>query len=250
MTRRALVLPATLLVLVTLLLGACGSAAPTISDPKEIVTKAVAAMQQATGVHLEATVDGSVNTGLIPGAGAAGGTDMSLAGTTLKGDLDLAGKNAHLSAAVPALLGMTADIIMVGSDTYTKISIAGDKYQKSTSPAGTASDPSAIVQGVADFLDRPEVTPVKKDDASCGSKSCYTVEVDLSAAQLASLIPGTDLGDATVKATLLVEKDSLHPAAATVVLAGTTVGNLTIKVTLSDWDKAVTITAPPADQVQ
>jgi hypothetical protein len=250
MTRRALLLPATLLTIATLLLGACSSPSPTISDPKEIVTKAVAAVQQATSVHLEATVDGSISTGLIRGAGLAGGTEMSLAGTTLKGDLDLAGKSAHLSAAVPALLGMTADIIMVGSDTYMKVSIAGDKYQKSTSPAGTSSDPAALVQQVADFLDRPEVTPTKKDDTSCGSKSCYTVEIDLTAAQLASLLPGTDLGDATLKSTLLVEKDSLHPAAATIVVAGSTVGNLTIKVTLSDWNNPVTITPPPADQVQ
>ena len=49
--------------------------------------------------------------------------------------------------------------------------------------------------------------------------------------------------------TILVERDSLklHKVTATVAMGAT--GNLTVVLTFTDWDKAVTIEAPPDDQV-
>ena len=246
MHRRAFALP-TLLVVAALVLGACGAGTPAITDPKEILTKAVAAMQEAKSVHLEVTVEGTLTADLI-GAGQA--SEMSLAGTSLTADLDLANDNAHITAVVPAFLGLTADIIVVGSDTYTKISLAGDKYEKSTTDPGESTDPNAVLKEIADFLDKPEVAPTKKDDATCGSRSCYQVVINLTADDLKTLMPDQDIGDATVVATIFVEKDTLRPVSATVTISGATVGELTLKIAMSEWDKSVTITAPPADQVE
>ena len=246
MYRRAFALP-TLLVVAALVLGACGAGTPAITDPKEILTKAVAAMQEAKSVHLEVTVEGTLTADLI-GTGQA--SEMSLAGTSLTADLDLANDNAHITAVVPAFLGLTADIIVVGSDTYTKISLAGDKYEKSTTDPGEATDPNAVLKEIADFLDKPEVAPTKKDDATCGSRSCYQVVINLTADDLKTLMPDQDIGDATVVATIFVEKDTLRPVSATVTISGATVGELTLKIAMSEWDKSVTITAPPADQVE
>jgi len=246
MYRRAFALP-TLLVVAALVLGACGAGTPAITDPKEILTKAVAAMQEAKSVHLEVTVEGTLTADLI-GAGQA--SEMSLAGTSLTADLDLANDNAHITAVVPAFLGLTADIIVVGSDTYTKISLAGDKYEKSTTDPGESTDPNAVLKEIADFLDKPEVAPTKKDDATCGSRSCYQVVINLTADDLKTLMPDQDIGDATVVATIFVEKDTLHPVSATVTVSGAKVGELTVSIAMSEWDKSVTITAPPADQVE
>ena len=247
MHRRALAL-LTMILLSTVALGACGgNSGPSLSDPKEIVTKAVEAMQQAKTAHVDATVDGTLNPGIL-GGGPIG--DLTLSGTTMSADVDLANKNLHMTASVPAMLGLTADIIVIGADTYTKISIAGPKYQKSATNTSPSGDPLAAITQLKAFLDRPEVGATKKDDVSCGSKRCYVVAFDLTAEELKTLVPGTDLGDATIGVSIQVEKDGLHPAAVDVTAKGSKVGDLTLKVTLSAWDKAVTVSAPPADQVQ
>lgn len=246
MHRRALALA--ILVLVPLVAAACGSnAGPTISDPKEILTRAVAAMQQAKTAHVAAKVDGTLSP-LILGGGQTG--DITLDGTTMSADIDFEHKNLHLNASVPAMLGLTADIIVVGPDTYTKVSLAGDKYQKSATAASSSTDPLAAISQLAAFLDRPEINATKKADASCGSKRCYVVAVDLTADALKTLVPGTDLGDATVGVTIRVEQDTLYPAGIDVAAKGSRIGDLTLKVEISGWNKAVTVTPPPADQVQ
>ena len=230
------------------LVAGCGiNSGPTISDPKEILTKAVEAMQSAKSVHVEASVDGTFKADLT-GTGTA--SELNLAGTNLKGDLDLAAKNAHVTAAVPAFLGLTADIIIVGGDTYTKVSLAGDKYKKSATTSTDPTDPAVALKEVETFLQKPEVKPTKKDDVACGSKKCYQVEVSLSADDLKSLMPDQDLQGASIVATILVEKDTLYPASATVTVSSATLGEVKLTLALTDWDKAVTIAAPPADQVE
>jgi hypothetical protein len=238
----------TVLLAAATLSAACGAGnGPTISDPKEIITKSVEALQAAKTVHLAATVDGTLTIDLL-GTGTA--SPLELTGTSLNGDIDLAAGNAHLAASVPAFVGLSADVIVLGSDTYTLVSLLGTKYTKSTTTPGDPTDPATMITEIKAFLDRPEATPTKKDDASCGSKTCYQVEIELSAAELQTLAPDQPLGDASVVLDLLVEKDTLHPAGATVTVTSTTMGTLTLKLSLSDWDKAVTITAPPADQVE
>jgi len=246
MNRRTLA-PFAAVLIAALVLAACGNAGPTISDPREIVTKAVAAMQAAKSVHVEATVDGTLKPGILGGPVAG---DLTLAGTTLSGYVDFTARNVHLAAAVPAMLGLTADVIVVGADTWTRISLTGTKYAKSATGATTPADPANVIVELKSFLDRPEVKPARKDDVSCGSKSCYVVEIDLAAAQLKTLAPGLDLGDATVTLWMQVEKDTLHPASLEATARGSTVGNLSLKVAFSGWDKPVTISAPPTDQVQ
>ena len=247
MHRRALALPF-LILLATVAVGACGNnAKPSISDPKEIVTKAFEAVQKAKTVHIDATVDGTLDPGLL-GLGQAG--DIALAGTKLGIDADLAKKNLKMTASVPALLGMTADIIVIGPDTYTKISLSGDKYVKSSTDASSPTDPAAAIAQLKTLLDRPEVAPARKDDASCGSGSCYVVQIDLTADELKTLVPDTDLGDAAISLTIRVDKDTLRPSSIDIAAKGSTLGDLTVKISLSSWDKAVTVTAPPADEVQ
>ena len=251
MHRRAIALPA-LLVAVAIAIGACGGSTPALTDPAEILTKAVEALQKVKTVHLEATVDGTVKLD-ITGTGQAG--DIALTGTKLAADVDVAGSNLKANLEVPAMLGMTADVIVVGGDSYVRTSLLGTKYTKSpTADAGLpvdGVDPAKSLAELQTWLKRPEVSPKKIDDKACGSKSCYQVQIDLSAAEMLSLIPGgADMGDAQVILTVLVEKDTLRPAGIVVKFGATAVGEVTLTLTMSKWDESLAITAPPASEVE
>lgn len=251
MNRRALGLPA-LLVAAVIIVGACASSTPALTDPGEILTKAVETLQKAKSVHLEATLDGTAKLDL---SGSGQASDLALSGTSLGGDLDLANGNASLNLAVPALLGLTAEVIVVDGVTYTKSSFTGEKFQKGTaSDPGLpvdAADPQQALKDLADWLARPEVDPKKLADASCGSKSCYQVQIDLSAEDLKALIPeAADMTDGSAVVTVLVEKDTLRPVSVVVVVTAADLGELTVTVSMSKWDESASIAAPPADQVE
>lgn len=251
MHRRALTLLA-MIVVAAIAVGACGGSTPALSDPTEILTRSVETLQKAKTVHFEATVDGTVKLDLT---GTGQGGDIALTGTSLTADLDIANGDATMSLAVPAMLGLTADVIVVGEDSYTRTSFTGDKYQKGSAAAAglpvDAADPQQSLKELQDWLKKPEVAPKKLADASCASKTCYQVEIDLSAEDLAALAPDlTDLGDATVLLTVLVEKDTLRPVSVDVKVTSAKVGDVSLVLALSKWDEAVSITAPSTDQIQ
>ena len=241
----------TLTIVAALALGACNSA-PALSDPTEILTKAIDAFQDAKTVHLAATLDGTFTMDLT----GQGGGAMELTGTTLTGDVDIEHTKAKLTFAVPALLGLSGEVIAIDNASYVKTSLTGEKYQKSETTDSLPVDPSnpdATIAEIKTFLEKPEISPTKGDDVDCNGEKCYSVTIELTAAELASLSSpdpsaSTDPGTG-VNLTILVEKDSLklHKVTATVAMGAT--GNLTVVLTFTDWDKAVTIEAPPDDQV-
>jgi hypothetical protein len=251
MPRRRLALPA-LLVVAAIAAGACGSNAPALSDPSEILTKAVEALQEARTVHLEATVDGAVKLDLM-GTGTAG--NVTLTGTKLTADIDIEDGNLEASLAVPAILGLTADLIIVGEDTYSRASLTGDKYTKgATAGSGLPidpADPEQSLRDLQDWLAKPEVDPKKLDDTSCGSKSCYQVRIELTAEEVLALVPDVStLGSGAMQLTILVEKDTLRLARVILELAIPEVGQVSLNLGLSRWDEGLDITAPPASEVE
>jgi hypothetical protein len=234
-----------------LVLSACTSA-PTLSDPKEILTKAVDAAMAAKTFHLEATVSGKINADLT-GSGSA--TSLTVDGTSLTGDLDIAGKKARIQLSVPALLGLTADIIQIGEDSYAKTSLTGDKYQHSVSTSSSLpvdpADPAKTLEDLKAWLDKPEVSPTKGSDVTCDGTSCYQVTIELTAAELTSLGAADASMDPNSLVTLVfhVRKDNNHLATVKATVDAGTQGNLALQLDLTKWDESVSITAPPADQV-
>ena len=73
---------------------------------------------------------------------------------------------------------------------------------------------SGMIDNLGDFLLKPGVDPVKGEDVSCGGKQCYTVVVDLTADELATLIGAgaaslpVDVAGATLKMTVKVEQEA------------------------------------------
>lgn len=249
-----------LLAAASIIVTACGSAsAPALTDPKEIVTAAVRTAQAAKSVHVDATLDGSIKADLS-GTGAAGAA-VSLTGTTAAADVDLTAGNAHATFAVPALLGLSGELIQVGDTSYFKTSLTGDKFQSqktSDSLPVNPTDSKSLVDRIGEALSQPGVDPVKGDDVACGGTQCYTVKIELTPAEINALggagaVPSDipiDLGAASLNLTIRVEKDSNRLAGLNAVASMGDQGSLTIDLTFSKWDEAVSISAPPADQVQ
>lgn len=249
-----------LIVAVSLVLGGCGSAAlPELTDPTAIITAALKATEGAKSVHLEATVEGSIKADLFGTGGT--GSSFAMTGTTASADIDIAGGNSHVTFAVPALLGLTGELVQIGTTSYTQTSLGGPLFEMSEGSAEDLpidpTDPSAMVDQLGDFLLKDGVDPVKGADVDCGDVKCYTVTIDLTAEELAALDPTgaaveelpIDMGAASVALTIRVEKNTYRLAGMTAVASLGDQGSLTLELALSKWDEALDIKAPPADQI-
>jgi predicted small lipoprotein YifL len=239
-------MPAALMVAV--LLAACGSSGPAISDPREIVTKGVEATTQLDTAHVAVTIEGTAS---VPGSDS----QLSLDGTTVEGDVDLAARQSHFSFTA---MGFTGELISDGADTYIKTPLTGPKWMKSTGASGDPvsglTDPAQILEGVRGFLDTEGVDVEKLSDADCGSGRCYAVRLTIPADQVsgAGNVAGVDLsqlvGDALVL-DLLFDRDDLWLSDASTQLGSEALGQLTLRVALSAYDEDVSIELPPADEV-
>jgi hypothetical protein len=254
MIRRLLVLTAA----ATVALAACSGTPggqPALTDPKDILTKSVTSLKDVKSFHLKADVTGNLKLDLS-GTGNAG--SLNLQGTTAEGDVDIANKKIHVNFAAPALLGVTGDIIVIGNDTYTKISLLGDKYTKSTTtgadnPAGAASDPQKVIDQVQQFLNTPGVAPTKQADEKCGDKDCYHVSLNITSDMLNSAT-GNALGSAAPDATgtvdVWVQKDDLRPAKVNVNVNAGDTGTVQVATTVTNYDQPVTINPPPDSEIE
>ena len=235
----------------TLLLAACGGGGPTISDPRQIVTEGLEATAELSTVHMEISLDG---TATIPDLGG----EMSLDGTSLEGDLDLENERAHFSFAVPALFGLTGEVIQIGDEGYVKTSMTGAMWAKSTASAGDpvseAMDPTAALAEVRSFLDEEGVEVAKLDDSPCGDRECYVVRLTIPAALLSEAGEATDMDPADLVGEALVldlyfDRQELWLTEVSTDLMAESVGTLTVRLTLSAFNESVDIQAPPADEV-
>jgi hypothetical protein len=245
---------ALLLALITSFVIACSGApaAPPLTDPNEILAKSAESLAKAKSVHFAASLTGTFSGDMM---GTGQDTEFKLDGTTAEGDIDVAGKKARATFSVPALLGLSGEVIQVGQTTFMKTSLTGAKYQKQTSselPVDEVADPAKAAEAVREALDQPGLSPTKAADAKCGDKDCYQVEIDLTGEELAALAseaPDAGLGDAAMKITFSVERDTLRLAKVVVSVTAGAAGSVDMTLTMTKWDEAVTINEPAADQV-
>jgi len=263
---------------VSAILVGCSSGAPKIDDPKQIVEKAATNLAAAQTFHLVATVDGTV----AGAAGALGGLDagqgtIDLSGVKLEGDFDTKTGDAQAHLAAPALLGLTADMIQKDGFSYLKTSLTGDKWQKSeakdTAKKATdlANDPATITDGLEKLFARPGVVVTKLADDKIDGADVYHVRIavpagamDLGAAAFGALGPGTSGGlellpspealssalpKVVVPIDLWVDQTTLRPVKIGVAFSDDQGTKLDAVTAFSAFDKAVTVTVPPADQV-
>jgi hypothetical protein len=239
-------------------LSACGgSSLPALTDPAAIITAALKSTEGAKTVHIDVTLDGSINADLTGTGGPA--PSLPLTGTTASADVDMATGKAHATFAVPALLNLSGELIQIGPTSYIKTSLSGPLFETEQATDSLPVDPTdaaGIFDDVGDFLSAEGVDPVKGEDVDCGGKRCYTVLIELTADELAGLagplaseLP-IDMGAASLAITIRVEKDTYHLAGVKAVASLGDQGSLTLDLALSKWDQPMDISPPPADQIK
>ncbi len=201
--------------------------------------------------------------------GTGTGAPLSLADTTATADLDIAGGDARATFALPGILGLRGELVAVDGTAWVKTTMTGPLYREvplggalPTDP-GASPDTASMLEALSDFLEQPGLDPVKGEDVDCGTTTCYTVLIELTPEELAGLgddgaelpiptdlpIPMPDLGEFGIDLTIRVEKATTNLAGFTAVATAGEVGEVTAELTFSKWNEGVTITPPPADQI-
>jgi LppX_LprAFG lipoprotein len=249
--------------------GGCGnggSGATPITDANTLITQSAYSIQNVKTIHIEVTMDGSVNTSALGASSLGASGSVKLDGTTLTGDMDVQNQAVHMTMSMPTLMGLTADIIEVDGATYTKMSLTGDKYTKSSTsdlgvtvgtPAPSASpDLSKAVTELKSALDGAGVTATIKGTDKVDGRDAYHVTLSVPIAKINSMI--ADQGGSTFAGMTLdtasfdywAYKDTLNPAKMEIKGTSAALGRIDLVLTLTKYDAKVTITAPPADQIQ
>jgi hypothetical protein len=258
--RPASPLVAFLVVLVALGAGGCTRTAPALTDPREILALAAGQLQTASSVHIDASIDGSIVLGaVVPGFPIGGGSNggaLSLTGTHLAGDLDLANAAADLTVEVPALLGLTGEVREVGGIAYLRSSLTGKSWRLLDASTGLpigAWRPLAWVDGVKAWLARPTVVPTRLDDAGCPAGTCYVVRIVLDGPELGLADPASRAGVAVqverLTVDLSVDRATGRFSQLVAMADLASAGSVTATITLTGWDASVHVAAPPASEV-
>jgi hypothetical protein len=263
-----------ILAVAAIAIAACSgsSATPGLTDPKVILTDSTTSLQNLKSVHFNVAVAGSIDASGLTGALTGGDgsaapssapTMLDLTGTTISGDIDVTNKNGQVAVSVPALLAFTANVIVVDGVAYIKSSLGDTKYAKldlsslasalpiPSLPALDSPDPaqaSAMISAIqAELAKLP--APTHLADETVNGQDCYHVQevVPSSAIQGSSDVLNGASGTLTVD--LWTQKSDLRPSRLVIVVDGGTAGKLTLTVDLTAYDAAVTIAAPPADQI-
>ena len=237
------------LLVLAIALAACGSQAPALTDPKEIISQGLLATGEATSLHLDVALSGTVN---IP---QTGGT-IDLGGITASGDFDVANKRSRLTFSVPTFMSLSGEAILIGSDSYLKTSLTGAQYVKSTADhTSLPLDPTEAFDQVESFLEKEGVLSEKLDDVTCGDRSCYRVRLTIpssllleSAGTPAGIDAGAFLGESLVL-DLQFDRENLRVRQVSTDVDAGEVGSFGIVLTFSNYDATVEVSPPPDDQV-
>ena len=243
-----------ILVAAIAILAACQST-PAITDPVEIITQGLEATADLKSLHVSLALDGSFT---VPD----GGGTFNLDSTSLEADVDIEAKNLRAHVAVPAFLGLTADLIVIGEDVWYRTSMGGTKWFHETNdlvgsplPIPTASqDIQEMIDQVKEALATEGVETKKLADVACGDRQCYQVSVTApsslmdEAGSMASLDPSSIFGEAVV-VNLLFDREKLWLTEVSTSVESETVGTISATLSFSNFDEAVEFSAPPSPEV-
>ncbi|MGH2463159.1 MAG: hypothetical protein ACRDFZ_05985 [Candidatus Limnocylindria bacterium] len=260
---RSRALTIAIVIIVVLFVGAVAALAiaggQSLTDPAEILTRGAEATSDADSFHMALTVTGTITD---PDTGA----NMPLDGVSVEGDIDLAGEAAHVTFAVPFLLGLSGEAIVLGEDVYVLSSLTGDKWVHTPAPSESSPSPeptssAEIADKVAEFLATEGVSAEKLADAECGEDTCYHIQLTISEEALAahpdampdmgeygSFLPD-DPFSGPVVVDLLFDRDGLWLRQVSTTAADPESDGPSLTLTLSDYNQSFDISAPPADEV-
>lgn len=264
--------------------GASGApAAVNANDPSSIITQAISGGTAVKSFHLAVAVNGTIKAAFLKSTGekslSAITSDLKLDGMSIEGDVDIANSAAHIAVAVPALpmmgnVPISADVILSGGSLYYKASLLGPKYAKTD-----LSSLSSLVGGMPVAVPTPGSSPLagmqdqiaqlrQQLDAAgakatlvgveqIGGKDAYHINVSVPldllnsqiAAAAAAASPPVSVTIDSASVDFWVYKDTYLPAKFELKGSSSTIGDIDLVVTVTNYDQPVTIAAPPASDV-
>lgn len=236
-------------------LAACGTqGAARLEDPEEILTQSIESMADVDTVHFVLGLDGDVS---VPEMGG----EMSLDGTQVEGSLSMDGSAAQLQFAVPALLGISGEVRLLGDEAFVRTSMTGPLWMRqpvtegSDDPLAQAGDPQEAIAELQEFLAKDGVTLEKLDDVECGDSTCYQLQLTIAPELLAEqageegaevLGPVAEEG---LTLDLQIDVDSHHLVGVSTSFADEEMGNLDLTLTFDGFGDPVEVEAPPSDEI-
>jgi hypothetical protein len=269
--------------------GASAKATVNANDASSLITQALSGSSQIKSFHIKFTAAGTIKGSVLTDAtsGSVSG-DVKLDGTKLEGDVDLANSAAHVAVNVPAIASfggvpITGDVILVNNALYYNVSLLGPKYSmidlKSLSsslsdltsglPVAVPTPGASAMAGVTD-----QIAQLRQQLDAAGAKATVvgteqiggqdavhiniTVPVDyinqqIAAAEAASsaspdpAMAGAKLDKSTFD--VWVYKANNQLAQIHFTAAASVFGNIDLMLTLTNYDKPVTIVAPAAGDI-
>lgn len=225
-----------------------------VRDPKEMLARSLQATIDASAVHLEGIVSGSIPGRFVDRPEAV----VSLDGTVLSADVRPHDGKTRMHVASPGL-EVELDTVTAWDGAWYRLD-DDDPWIKASlgdasADAGVDINPLTLVDRLRSYLATPGMAPTSID-VPCASASgwCHQVRLDAGsdpAMILALLLPrerAEQLPPVDVVITLQTDAQTLRPAH--LVLDATSAdGAVVIHVELdtSRWDEDLVIEEPPAD---
>ncbi len=257
-----------------ILIAACsgGSAATPCPDrsSRQSWPQSATSLKDVKTVHVKVAVSGSIDTsGLLGGdnassapAASGSGSSLDLSGTTIEGDIDVANSAGQVTATVPALLNLTANVVYrrwygLHQDQPDRTPVREARHVRLASglpipslPAAGSPGPeaSAMLSDLQAALAKLPA-PTQLADETVNGQDCHHIQLAVSSADLplASDALNGASGSATVD--VWTQKSDGRPSRLVVAVNGGAQGNITFTIDLTNYDAALTIAAPPADQI-
>jgi len=238
-----------------------------IRNPEDLIVRSLDALLSSESFHVRADMEGRASLSILVGEGsilAALGASVDLGGSYVEGDVDVTAQAADLAFEVPRFpTGLDGRVIVADGYVYTRISVLGGTYSRST----FGELPAALQPGArseAARVRRIEFLRASLDDAGISAVMRPMEVVDGSSYYHASItIPLDSLNAALSEAggyTARIEvesifleywvfEDTLLPARLKLTTDAGESGNLRAEVVFSRYGEPVTITPPDASQV-
>ena len=246
----------------------CNSASPSapalLSDPEAILSGSFVALGSATSLHLDGTLGGTINAASIGALSGLSGT-IKIDGTKIVGDVDVSKQAFDVTLTLPSsLFGFKFEAILVGGYEYTRFDAVSDKYTRTAVPsallpsgatAGATPDIAGMLKVIPSQLESSGTTAVLVGLDAVDGADAYHLKLNVPAglvSQAMGAIGGTALAGVTLDSTTLdywVYRDGLQPARLEAKATSSTLGTVDLVVTMTLYDKPVTIQAPPESQV-
>jgi hypothetical protein len=262
--------------------GNGGNNGPAVNgnDPNSIISAVVSNGSQIKSFHIKIAATGTIKSAALADTGTSAlSGDLKLDGATIEGDVDVTNAATHLTFTLPAVpvsadmsVPISGDIIVVKGIAYYKVVLTGatgTKYTKldlssslgsitalssslpvaGKSASASAMTPSALQSELAQVGVTSKVVGVDNIGGQDAYHIAFTLPLSTINAGLASQTTSSSMKIDTLGLDVWVYKNNNRPAKAELKEGSTTLGDIDLTVTVTDYDKSVTVAAPAASDI-